>query len=63
MGVRRLLEQPYQLRLVISDDRGERTALDQRLDAGEVVSTTVVVYGEAMLQTYIDDVFFQAWRP
>lgn len=63
MGVRRLLEQPYQLRLVVSDDRGERTALDRRLEAGEVVSTTVVVYGEGMLQTYIDDVFFQAWRP
>lgn len=64
MGVRRLLEQPYQLRLVISDDRGERTALDRRMDPGEVVSTTVVVYGDApLLQTYIDEVFFQAWRP
>lgn len=64
MGVRRLLEQPYQLRLVVSDDRGERTALERRLAAGEVVSTTVVVYGDApLLQTYIDDVFFQAWRP
>ena len=64
MGVRRLLEEPYNLRLVITDDRGERTVLDESLDAGEVVTTTVDVYGdEALLQTYIDDVFFQAWRP
>ncbi|HZJ10012.1 MAG TPA: PASTA domain-containing protein [Trueperaceae bacterium] len=64
MGVRRLLEEPYQLRLVITDDRGERTVLDRSLAAGEILSTTVDVYGEeAMLQTYIDDVFFQAWRP
>lgn len=64
MGVRRLLEEPYQLRLVVTDDRGERTVLDRSLAAGEVASTTVDVYGEeALLQTYIDDVFFQAWRP
>lgn len=64
MGVRRLLEEPYSLRLVVIDERGERTALDRTLAAGEVVSTTVSVYGdEAQLQTYIDDVFFQAWRP
>lgn len=64
MGVRRLLEEPYQLRLVITDDLGERTVLDERLEAGEVATTTVTVYGsEAMLQTFIDGVFFQAWRP
>lgn len=64
MGVRRLLEEPYDLRLVITDDLGERTVLDQRMQAGEIASTTVSVYGaEAMLQTFIDDVFFQAWRP
>ena len=64
MGVRRLLEEPYNLRLVITDDLGERTALDEQLDAGEIATTTVNVYGsEAMLQTFIDGVFFQAWRP
>jgi hypothetical protein len=62
--VRRLLEEPYNLRLVITDDLGERTALDEQLDAGEIATTTVNVYGsEAMLQTFIDGVFFQAWRP
>lgn len=64
MGVRRLLEEPYSLRLVITDDRGERTVLDERLQPGEVATTSVNVYGsEAMLQTFIDGVFFQAWRP
>ena len=64
MGVRRLLEEQYNLRLVIIDERGERTVLDEQLDPGEIATTTVSVYGpDAMLQTYIDDVFFQAWRP
>lgn len=64
MGVRRLLEGPYNLRLVVTDDLGERTVLDKQLQAGEVATTTVSVYGsEAMLQTFIDGVFFQAWRP
>ena len=64
MGVKRLLEQPYRLQLKVADDRGERTVLDELVDAGGTVSTTVQVYGdEALLQTYIDDVFFQAWRP
>ncbi len=64
MGVRKLLEEPYQLRVVVSDDRGERVVLDRRLAAGERLTTTVPVFGsDAMLQTYIDGVFFQAWRP
>lgn len=64
MGVRRLLEEPYNLRLVITDDHGERTVLDEQLQPGEVATTSVSVYGsEAMLQTFIDGVFFQAWRP
>lgn len=64
MGVKRLLEQPYQLRLVVTDDQGERVALDRRVAAGQSVTTSILVYGDgAMLQTYIDDVFFQAWRP
>lgn len=64
MGVKRLLEQPYQLKLVVSDDRGERVVFDRRVAAGQSVVTSVAIYGqEAMLQTYVDDVFFQAWRP
>ncbi len=64
MGVRRLLEQPYQLELVVSDERGMRSVFDRQMQPGEVATTTVAVYGEdALLQTYIDGVFFQAWRP
>ncbi len=64
MGVKRLLEQPYDLKLVVSDDRGERVVFDRRVGAGQSVITSVAIYGqEAMLQTYVDDVFFQAWRP
>lgn len=64
MGIRRLLEESYQLKVVVSDERGERVVVDRRLSPGETVSTTISVFGpEAMLQTYIDDVFFQAWRP
>lgn len=64
MGVRRLLEQPYRLELLVTDERGMRTVLDREMQPGEVATTTVSVYGEdALLQTYIDGVFFQAWRP
>ncbi len=64
MGVRRLLEEPYHLKVLVDDDRGERVILDRVVQPGQSVTTTIPVYGaEAMLQTYIDDVFFQAWRP
>lgn len=64
LGVKRLMEEPYQLRVLVVDERGERVVLDQALAAGQAISTTVTVYGgDAMLQTYLDDVFFQAWRP
>lgn len=64
MGVKRLLEQPYSLKLIVNDDRGERVVFDRRVGAGQSVVTSVAIYGqEAMLQTYVDDVFFQAWRP
>ena len=64
MGVRRLLESTYELKLVVADDRGERTLIDRPVGPGEIVSTSVGVYGDsALLQTYIDGVFFQAWRP
>lgn len=63
MGSKPLLERPYNLRFVVDDERGERTVLDRTVPAGEAVSTIVVVYGDALLQTYINDIFFQAWRP
>lgn len=64
MGIRRLLEEPYQLKVLVADEQGERVVLDRRLDPGQTISTTIPVFGpDVMLQTYIDDVFFQAWRP
>ena len=63
LGVRSLLERDYDLRLVVQDDNGERTVIDRRVDAGEPVSAVVMIEGDALLQTYINDVFFQAWRP
>lgn len=64
LGARSLVEQDYDLKLVVDDDRGTRTVLDQRVQAGEVVSATVTVYGDtAQLQTYINGMFYQAWSP
>lgn len=50
-------------RLVVVDERGERVAIDRRLAEDEVVNTSVTVFGEATLQTYINGNFFQAWNP
>lgn len=63
LGVRSLLEEAYDLRLVVNDDEGERTVIDRRVGAGQSVSAVVVVHGDALLQTYINGIFFQAWRP
>ena len=64
MGMKRLLTDGYRLKLVVQDADGERTVLDRAMKPGEAVSTSVVVHGPSpLLQTYIDGVFFQAWRP
>ena len=64
LGVRSLIEHDYRLRLVVRDADGERTVLDRLVNAGETVRATVVVKGdEPLLQTYVNGVFFQAWRP
>jgi beta-lactam-binding protein with PASTA domain len=64
VGVASLMRDPYHLRLVVSDDRGERTVLDRRLGAGEAVAVSVEIYGaDPLLQTFVNDSFFQAWRP
>ncbi len=64
LGVSSLIERDYELRLLVRDDRGERTVVDRQVAAGETVRTTVVVHGdEPLLQTYVNGVFFQAWRP
>jgi hypothetical protein len=64
VGIASLAREAYALRLVIADDEGERVAFDRELAAGERVEIPVRVVGdEAMLQTFINGSFFQAWRP
>ncbi len=64
VGVASLTRQPYRLTVVLSDAEGERTVLDRDLAAGEGVEMSVRVVGdEPLLQTFINDSFFQAWRP
>ena len=64
VGIAGLLREPYRLKLVVADDEGERTVFDRVLAAGEGVEEPVRVVGdEALLQTYINELFFQAWRP
>lgn len=63
LGVRSLMERDYDLKLVVQDEEGERVVVDRRVRAGEKVSAVVLVQGDALLQTYINGVFFQAWRP
>ena len=64
LGIPALIGQDFDLRLVVSDSRGERSVLDRRIRADEVVSTTITVYGdEPLLQTYINGDLYLAWRP
>jgi beta-lactam-binding protein with PASTA domain len=64
VGVVSLTRDAYRLKLVVSDDQGERTVLDRSLAAGEGVTISVQVFGdEPLLQTFVNDSFFQAWRP
>jgi beta-lactam-binding protein with PASTA domain len=64
LGIPALVGQAFDLRLVVSDDRGERTLLDRRVQADEVVTTSVSVFGdEPLLQTYINGDLYLAWRP
>ena len=64
LGVASLLRSDYALRLVVRDDEGERVALEGIVPAGEAVFANVGVQGsDALLQTFVNDIFFQAWHP
>lgn len=64
LGIPRLLNEPYELELIVQDERGERSLFKTMADAGRPVASLIPVYGDdVMLQTYIDGVFFQAWSP
>lgn len=64
LGIPRLLNESYELELIVQDDRGERSLFKTIAEAGRPVASLIPVYGDdVMLQTYIDGVFFQAWSP
>jgi len=64
VGIASLAREAYALRLVVADDEGERVVFDRELGPGERIEIPVRVVGdEAMLQTFINGSFFQAWRP
>ena len=60
-GISALLEKPYNLRLVVEDDQGERDLYIRTVPAGEAVVATFKVYGQAQLKEYINDILFQGW--
>jgi beta-lactam-binding protein with PASTA domain len=64
VGVASLMRDPYRLTLIVSDDRGERTVFDRELRPGESVALSLEIHGDdPLLQTFVNDSFFQAWRP
>lgn len=62
-GIQALMEQRYDIMVVVEDDQGERTVLERNLPGGEAISTSVTVYGDALLRMYINGIFYMAWRP
>ncbi len=62
-GIDSLMEQRYDLRVVVEDERGEVTVLERNMPAGEGLSTDITVYGDALLRMYINEIFYMAWRP
>jgi beta-lactam-binding protein with PASTA domain len=53
----------YEFRVEITDDAGERVALNRQMAADEAVQDTVTVYGEAELRMYIDGQIVLAYNP
>jgi beta-lactam-binding protein with PASTA domain len=61
--ITQLNTQDYDLSLTVTDDQGERELLSRRVGAGQPVSATLKVYGEATIQMKINGVLFMAWNP
>ena len=60
-GIAALMEQSYNLRLEVQDDRGQRELFNRMMSAGEGVNASYKVYGEAQVQAFINDILYQAW--
>lgn len=63
LGVPSLMEQSYKFKLMVNDDRGERLIIERIVQPGESVNANLLIYGNATVQTYINDILFQAWNP
>ena len=63
LGMANLINQAYTLKLKVVDERGERTVFEDVVSAGVPVHLDVTVYGDATLQTYVNDSLFLAWNP
>jgi eukaryotic-like serine/threonine-protein kinase len=61
--ISQFMEQDYNLKLLVTDEQGERELLNRRVSAGQSVSETLKVYGEAKVDMYINDVLFMGWNP
>jgi hypothetical protein len=59
--ITQLVEQDYNLRVNVTDDQGERDLLNQRVRAGQSVTASFKVYGDASFQMYVNDILFMAW--
>jgi hypothetical protein len=53
----------YKLTIKVADDQGERVVYEGVVRPNEIVRMDITVYGEALLQTYLNDILFQAWNP
>jgi len=58
-----LQSQENLFQLIVSDDRGEREAINRLLRDGDTIDTVITIYGRAELRTYINNNLFQAWNP
>jgi beta-lactam-binding protein with PASTA domain len=62
-GISQLMEQNYNLRVTVDDAQGEkRELLNRPVNAGQSISASLKVYGEATIQVYINELLFFAYN-
>jgi beta-lactam-binding protein with PASTA domain len=63
-GISQLMDQNYNLRVTVDDEQGEkRELLNRTVNAGQSVSASLKVYGQATIQIYINELLFSAYNP
>jgi beta-lactamase regulating signal transducer with metallopeptidase domain/murein DD-endopeptidase MepM/ murein hydrolase activator NlpD len=63
VGDASLLEQAYEIRVLVQDEQGERELLWRKVPAAQVTEATFKIYGEATMQLFINNVRFMTWNP